>query len=170
MFYGAESGWLSAETGRTRTKVALGYWHFSGDLVEPDGSASDGMSGRYLLAEHEYKTNAGPIVAGFVRAGEVIDPCAEIGSYVGTGVRVAAPFKTRPNDIVSFGLAKANIQAPFRPAGSSVTSETTFELTWLVQLHDRVAIQPDLQYVKNPMGTHGVKDATLAGLRIIFSY
>lgn len=80
--------------------------------------------------------------------------------YLGLGVQVPSPLPGRANDVFTAGLAHARIHAS--PAGS----ETSYEISYLINLHRYVTLQPDLQYIHHPSGRLDLHDAVVALLRL----
>jgi len=167
-YYAIESGWRRDLTGTlTTVKVAAGAWSFDAYGTSP---ASDPVaSGGYVLAEANWATRDGRNVGAFLRAGKTNNDCQPIESYIGTGIRLANVLQSRPDDVISIGVARAGIVPHHRTAGNS-DAETTLEITWLAQVHARVAIQPDVQYIDAPAGAVGVDHALVAGVRLILTY
>ncbi len=63
--------------------------------------------------------------------------------YVGGGLCYSGMFK-RKNDTLGLAFALAGFDG--------TTSETAIELSYKVQLTENIAVQPDIQYIVNPMG------------------
>ncbi len=167
-FYAMESGWLRDGIGPFEdVKVAVGAWSLNLDEAQ---SVTDSIaSGGYLIAEATYVTDGGRTIGVFGRAGRSSSDCQPIAGYTGAGVRLGNFFANRPNDVVSLGVARAAIDEEGRLAGASGT-ETTVELTWVAQLNDWIAIQPDVQYIDSPAGAIGVHHALVGGIRLILTY
>jgi porin len=77
---------------------------------------------------------------------------------------VSALIAGREQDEIGFAVAGAHNGSQFMEAQRSQrireqTSEVTFELTYLAQLGARLAVQPDLQFVKNPNTNPKIKNA-----------
>lgn len=167
-YYAMESGWLRDGIGPFEgVKVAVGAWSLN--LDEAQGATDTIASGGYLLAEATYVADGGMTIGAFVRAGESSNDCQPIAGHTGAGVRLGNFLARRPNDVVSLGVARAAIDEQDRVAGAS-GSETTIELTWVAQLNDWIAIQPDVQYIDSPAGAIGVDHALVGGIRLILTY
>jgi carbohydrate-selective porin OprB len=54
--------------------------------------------------------------------------------------------------------------------GARTYSETTLELTYLVQVNSWLAVQPDVQYVNHPGNAPTVRYAVVPGLRVALSH
>jgi len=137
------------DTGPAR----LGGWSYTNSFDRLDGRGrSRGNAGAYGILEFQPTKSFGVWATTGVsnRAFNVVD------SYVGGGA-VATMGRT------SAGVAIAS--AGFAAGGPR---ETTIELTAPVDLGRGFAVQPDVQYVMHPGGSHG--SAWVAGVRLHFSY
>ncbi len=104
--------------------------------------------------------------------------------YMDGGFGITGPLPSRPDDMMTFGVAYSNIsfdaaardRATRRVTGSPYPirdGETVFELTYRAQLAPWWSLQPDLQYMVNPGGSvpdpdnpgRTVANAFLIGLR-----
>ncbi len=65
--------------------------------------------------------------------------------YLGAGINYKGLFVNRIDDV--FGIAAA-----YAEFNNKKSNETTIEMFYLTQLTDKIFIQPDIQYVINPMG------------------
>lgn len=164
-------------------KIALGAWYYTGrfpDLTEtlPSGQAVPhrGSVGAYLIGDRTLwsaKPGRPGVVSGFVQLGLGDGRVNQVGSYLGGGLTVTAPFSGRTQDQLGLALASAvdgsHYDRAQASAGTPAASETTVELTYLVQLRSWLAIQPDLQYVVHPGGTQATRNALVPGLRVAVS-
>jgi porin len=69
----------------------------------------------------------------------------DIYLYVGGGMNYYGIFNKRGRDVLGVAFANAQLK-------NNLGNETTIELTYRVQLSDHIYLQPDLQYVMNPVG------------------
>lgn len=109
--------------------------------------------------------------------------------YMDGGFGIAAPFRARPDDTLTFGVAYSQISpdaAALDRAKRRVTgqpypirnSETVFELNYTAQLAPWWTLQPDIQYILNPGGNvpdpddpdHVIENAFLVGLRTTVAF
>ena len=165
-------------------KFAIGAWHYTAgfdDLsaLQSDGQAvrRHGSSGAYLIADRLLSRDAADTdkrTTGFLQLG-VGDPgVSRFGYYLGAGV-VASGVLGRPaTDELGLGVAMARNGSHFidsqRRQGNSVRrSEIAIELSYLVQVTPRLALQPDLQYIINPNTDPGIRDALAFMLRFELS-
>jgi len=96
----------------------------------------------------------------FLQLGHAPDAGNSVPHYLGAGVQIPAPLAGRPHDRFTAGVAHAEI------VGSSGGSETSFEVSYLLNLHRYVTLQPDLQYIRHPGGRSDVRDAVVAIMRL----
>ena len=83
--------------------------------------------------------------------------------YAGGGLTLAAPFASRPADLVGLGVAWAEIGDLGRVA-DDCGSETVVELFYKLALTPWMTLIPDLQWVDRPSGLDGT--TFVAGLRV----
>lgn len=151
-FYAGEFGVSDDADGYY--KVALGGWY---------RTASD-EAGGYILAESATWEN-GPGV--FLRLGAVRDRGQQVGSYIGAGFTWAGLIPTREDDVFGLGIAHARFGDDFEDANADfATAETAIELTYAAQVHERVNVQPFLQFVRDPGSEADIDDAVLLGVRV----
>ncbi|MBU4434263.1 MAG: carbohydrate porin [Alphaproteobacteria bacterium] len=67
-------------------------------------------------------------------------------------------------------IAHAGIGKPARRSGDLPSAETTVELTYRYQVNDRLALQPDVQYVVHPASQAGLDNALIVGLRLNLTF
>ncbi len=109
--------------------------------------------------------------------------------YMDGGFGITAPFRERPDDVLTFGVAYSNISpdasaldlATRSIAGSSYpirNGETAFELSYTAQITPWWTLQPDLQYIVHPGGnvpdpddpSHVIENSFLVGLRTTVAF
>ncbi len=166
-------------------KIAIGGWYYTAefdDLSErlPDGQPvrHRGSGGAYALADGLLYRSSGPThrrVNAFVQVGVGDSRVNRFGFYVGGGLVLSGLFPALANDELGVAVACARNGSHFfeeqRENAIAVThTETTVEITYLVQIGRHVAIQPDLQYVMRPGTNLTRKDALAAALHFELSY
>ena len=176
---GSEDGTLAvseldtpfADSGR----LWLGYWRYSARFDRVDGSGSArGNDGWYVGAET--RLASGPRAAsGFVRYGRADERFNVLSSYLGVGAVIAGPFDARPADRLGIAVASAHAGDPYRDFTAGIGErakrhEITWELTYRIVISENVAIQPDIQYVRNPSLSPSLHDAWVVGCRIQLAY
>jgi porin len=168
-FGALEAGWTKESQGRLGSpKLAAGYWHFA-TSDSSVGEDDDSIGGFYALAEAEIALRSGTRVGGFVRTGRALDVSRPIREYRGVGVRLASFLRSRPDDELSFGVARARLSSE-KHDEVGATAETTWELNWRIQVSETLSIVPDVQYVEAPAGSGSARDAMLAGVRAVLTW
>jgi len=166
-------------------KIAVGGWYYTAefdDLSErlPDGRPvrHRGSGGAYALADGLLYRSSGPTprrLNAFVQVGFGDFRVNRFGLYAGGGLVLSGLLPARENDELGVAVASARNGSHFfdeqRENAIAVThAETAVEVTYLVQIGQHVAIQPDLQYVMRPGTNSGRKDALAAALHFELSY
>jgi porin len=166
-------------------KLAFGGWYYTASFddlsaVDAQGNAlrRRGSSGAYMLIDRTlFKDQDDPKkrLAGFLQMGIADDRVNRFGSYIGTGLATTGLFRGRPNDELGFAVAIARNGShyldlqQFQGMPTSRT-ETAFELTYLAQITDWFAVQPDIQYIIHPNTDPSLRNVLAFQLRFEFSY
>jgi len=182
----------------------LGGWYHNGEFadqefgVENDGAIVSlalnpphpldhrGDWGIYGIVDQTVWQGKVSSVSLFWRGGVVPPDRNLLSWYMDGGIGIAAPFQSRPNDVITFGVAYSNISedAAALDRATSIISgtpfpirnqETVFELNYAAQLAPWWTLKPDLQYIVNPGGnvpnpnspSRTIEDAFLVALRTI---
>ena len=151
------------------------FWAYTERFERPFEAGPPAVSdGWYFGVEGERATAGGP-VAWFLRVGRASPDVNVFADYLGAGIVMRSPLTRRPDDRVGLAVASAGAGAPYRrwleQAGSGTASrETAWELTYRMSLGDRMALQPDIQYVQHPAAVADVANALVVGLRFELSY
>jgi porin len=166
-------------------KLAVGGWYYSAkfdDLSEqePDGRPvrHRGSGGAYVLADqlvHRSAVQSRRQINVFAELGFGDSRVNRFGFYAGGGVVLSGLFPALENDELGLAVAIARNGSHFielqRQDGVPVTgTETTVELTHLLQIGKHLALQPDFQYVMRPGTDATRKNALAAALRFELSY
>ena len=151
-----------------------GYWRYSEDFERIAGGFASGNDGLYAGLEFSVPV-AGRSIDGFVRYGRADDRFNDFESYLGAGLVVNGPFPSRAADQIGIAIAIASAGGPYRDAlelsGDGAESrETNIELTYRTQINPWLALQPNLQFVKNPASTGSIDNALVIGLRFEASF
>ncbi|HKK04491.1 MAG TPA: carbohydrate porin [Gammaproteobacteria bacterium] len=94
----------------------------------------------------------------FMQLGHAPDPATTVPHYIGLGLQMPVP--GRRHDIFTAGIAHAEIR------GADAPGETSYELSYLINLHRFVTLQPDLQYIRHPSGRRDINNAVVALMRL----
>jgi len=173
-----------AEAGYTGWgKIAAGVWSYSkrqpGVRTLQDGGAVQARVSRGIYALMEYALNA-PMddlrkVTLFAKLGLSDGRTTAFRGSWQAGVLVDHLFASRPESQLSMGVSEGRLSNGFRAnardqglAGGA--SETVFEFTYSDRIAPHLSLQPDLQWIHNPSGDHGLKDALVLGLRTTIGF
>ncbi len=163
-----------------RTKVAAGSWRYTarfenllataraGEPIERRGNG-----GVYMLAERKLvreKSDDAQGLSGWVRFGFADERFNAIGRYAGGGLVYTGAFAGRNEDQLGLAFSRIRFGSRYRLAaaltGETVSEgETNIELTYRTAVAPWLTVQPDLQYVIDPGGVRGRRDALVAGIR-----
>jgi porin len=175
----------SAEQAPYDDKIAVGGWYYTAEFDDlsdrlPDGRPvrRHGSGGVYALADGLLSQSSGPSprrLTGFVQLGLGDSRVNRFGFYAGGGLTLSGLVHALPNDELGVAVASARNGSHFFDEqlenGLPVThTETTVDLTYLVQVGQHLAVQPDLQYVMRPGTTTVRRDALVGTLRFELSY
>lgn len=178
-----EGGWRLGAPEQIRGKVGFGLWRYSAtsdDLVDLDRSGrpiQHHNTGTYFVADQLLWSDPrieARRLAGFLRVGGANRQVNQFTTAAALGLSLTAPFASRPNDVFGCGIAAEANSDKFRLAARAAgepapSSEVALELTYRYALNDCLAVQPDLQYVRNH-GDPSVPNAALAALRVEISF
>lgn len=161
----AQADWAFAEW----VQASVGAWRYTAafERLDRPGARQQGQGGVYAFVEGDLPGATG--WSGWLRVGVADADVAVIADYVGLGVVRSAPFRGRPDDQLGFAVARAGLGGPARRPDGLPAAETVFELTYRLQVSERFAIQPDLQYVRHPASRADLNDALIVGLRLSVS-
>lgn len=166
-------------------KLAIGGWYYTAkfdDLSEkePDGRPvrHRGSAGGYVLADelvHRSAAQSRRQINVFAELGFGDSRVNRFGFYAGGGLLFSGLFPALENDELGLAIAVARNGSHFialqRQDAVPVTgTETTVELTYLLQIGKHLALQPDLQYVLRPGTDATRKDALALALRFELSF
>jgi len=163
-----------------RHKFAVGGWCYTArfdDLSQrqPDGRAARhiGSSGAYLIADALLRGSSAVQSAQvnvFVQVALGDWRVNRFGFYTGAGVVVSGLIPALANDELGLAVAVARNSSHYldlqRDNAVPVSgSEASLELTYLFQLGQHLALQPDLQYVLRPGSDPTLSNALVTALR-----
>ncbi len=174
-----EGGWAGGDW----RKLAVGFWHYTGDFdrlvgaIDDEPLQGDGNSGWYLIADRTLWSGDGGTAAGYLRYGRADDRYNVFDGYLGTGVTLTGFWPGRADDTVGLAVAMAFTGSDYRQsqhlAGEPADShETSIELTYRAPVTDWLTLQPSTQYIVNPGTNPLLDDAWTIALRfeIALSY
>lgn len=154
-------------------RLWLGYWRYSSEFIRPYAATGvDTNDGWYVGIEGSIGHGELGWFMRFGRANERINP---VKDYLGLGLVLDSPVHGREADRLGLAIASATLGDPYRRASSTSAlaagrREVVAELTYRAAISEHLAVQPDIQYVRNPAASPGIADAWVAALRIELSW
>ncbi|MBC8006078.1 MAG: carbohydrate porin [Verrucomicrobia bacterium] len=154
---------------RGRSNVLKGGFFYHQHCPEPESDITGTLleehvekdCGVYFIGEHQLSLTEGEAqgLKIFYQAG--LSPRNDNFGYFGAGCSYTGLLSSKGSDILGLAFAESMLTEAYG------NNETTFELTYKVQLNDQIYLQPDLQYVMHPGGTDvKLKNATVGFLRL----
>ena len=156
-------------------RLWLGYWRYSAEFERVDGAGfGRGNDGWYLGSEAGFRVGS-RAAKGFIRLGQADERFNVLAGYLGLGAVVFGPFESRQADRLGIAVATARTGDRYRDqvrgiGGRATHRETAWELTYRLEISDRLSIQPDVQYVRNPSLSPDIDSAWVAGCRFEIRY
>ena len=148
------------------SRIEGGLWRYSAPADGILGGRPHDAGGFMSL---EAPLPVAPRVTAWVRAGFADSRAQAVAGYVGFGAVQVGTFAHRPSDRLGIALAHAIIGDPAVQAQGVHHAETSIEASYQLKVSERVALQPDLQYIHHPAGVANAPDAIGIGLRIVLS-
>lgn len=151
----------------------LGAWYHTADFddvidtdAEGEPTRHDGNHGVYFIADQMvYRENGDQGLGIFLQIGGAPDDRNEVDFYIGGGINYHGLIPGRDEDDFGMAVAHASISDKLRSAEPRDAAETTFEVTYRVQIAPWLAIQPDFQYVFDTGADPELKNAKVGLLR-----
>lgn len=161
------------EGGTPAGSYKAGFWYHTDefeDVADTDGSGNpvehSGNYGLYLLIDQKLFTDkTGGELGFFLQAGGAPDDRNVVDFYLGGGIHYQGLIPGRGEDTFGLAVAQASISDKLRKNTAMEGHETTVELTYRAQITPWLAIQPDLQFIKNPGADPTFDDAIVSLLR-----
>ncbi len=180
----AELGYLFNQSPGDRGLVGtykLGAFTQNGDYPTFASQANDALGTGHLMgnganyavygvADQEIYRDGGSTISAFVRAGFAPSDLSFVDAYVDGGFNFAGFVPGRPIDVAGLAVAHSSISDDFSKADQRLgnppsTGETVIEVTYQFNLAPWWNIQPDFQYIINPSGVSGSRNAAVFGVR-----
>lgn len=157
--------WAYIHEGQT---WLAGYWQYTVSEPLQDVVTSDINEGYYL--RHERNIGASRV---FFRLGTADSNFNKYDRFIGAGITFDGPFAQRPDDAwgLSFAYAKTGKTAKDSAAIEGETlekGELNIELTYAYTVNTHLALQPNIQFIKNA-GARDIATSTVLGLRLVLS-
>lgn len=131
--------------GHLPMMVKGGVWHHT-KVVSVPGTKPHPDWGYYLIAQQSLYESGSRSAGMFFQWGSCPENHVEVPYYMGLGFLINEPFRDRPSDQFSMGVAKAWVNRQLTDA------ETAYELTYVFQVIPQISLQPDVQYIEHPSG------------------
>jgi porin len=148
------------------SRIEVGAWRYSARVPAIDaGNAHD----RGAYASVEAPLPIAPRVTAWLRAGLADRLAQTVAGYIGMGAVQTGTFRARPDDRLGFAIAHAIIGPPAVATLGISPAETSVEASYQLKLSDRVAIQPDIQYIIHPAAVADAPNSLGFGLRFVFT-
>lgn len=146
-------------------RLLLGHWRYTASFDAHDGRRGDGNAGFYVRGEAPLLEHDGRELAGFFRLGAARGRFNMFDRFATAGVKLSGFVPGRAEDEIGLAVAAAFTSRGYRLANDASDSEIVGELTYRAQMAPWFALQPNLQYVRNPSADPAIRDALVIGLR-----
>ncbi|WP_411820038.1 carbohydrate porin [Hyphococcus formosus] len=154
-----------------KLKVIAGHWRYTNSFETFDGDLTDGNAGYYARGEavirgdHFEDTNA---VSIFARLGNASDLHNDFQFFYSAGVVMNSALLEGDKLGLAVAIAETSAERK-RTDPLALPNETAIELTYAVDISERIQLQPDIQYIISPgADDHTRKDVLAFGLRSVF--
>ena len=149
-------------------KTAIGYWRYSTYFDSNDGLSRKHNQGAYVLSEQTLYAEKGQSsqgLSGFVRFGVATD-AVNVADWTGSaGLRYHGLIAGRDDDVAGIAVTVNHAGDSYRRVNGSERQETDFEATYRAQVTPYFAIQPTIQYIKNPSMDAVMQNVWVLGTR-----
>ena len=155
------------------------YPTFSSQADDALGTGS--LSGKgtnfavYGVADQEIYKRGGTTISAFLRGGFAPTDLSFVDRYFDAGFNFIGFVPRRPVDVAGIAVGHSSISDDFsradqRQGNPPDTSETVIEATYQINLAPWWNVQPDFQYIINPSGVKGSRDAAVFGVRTAVAF
>jgi len=161
------------EEGVLPSTWKAGLWYNTDefeDVADTDGSGNpvehSGNYGAYLLIDQKvFSDEKGGEMGVFLQAGGTPDDRNLVDFYLGGGIHYQGLIPGRGEDVFGLAVARASISDKLGRNSAMESHETTVELTYRAQITPWLAVQPDLQFIRNPGADPALDDAIVSIVR-----
>jgi porin len=165
----AEAG-VTPTYNSLKSRFAMGYWRYKDKFAKLGLAGEKNYQGFYLIADSQLYKEEGSSdqgLNGFIKAKFGADNLVASNRTINAGLVYKGLVPNRDNSTLGFAVMNTRLDAGYRRVVHNLKShEATYELTYSDTILPWLIIQPDLQYIVNPSGTAGLKNATVIGLRL----
>ena len=157
----------------------LGGFYDSKSFADPsNGDPHHGDYGMYAMADQLLYREPGADkeaprgLGAFTRAGLAPQADRNVVTFdFEAGLNYTGLLPSRAQDITGLAFAFTHLSDSYVNASNGTRHhEALIELTHLLVLGDHFSMQPDFQYIVNPGGVGGTRNALVAGLRFTVNY
>jgi porin len=167
------------------SKLAIGLWHYTAEFADQSDRLADGSprlrhgsSGYYVIGEsllYARAGSSGPRLSGFLQAGLGDAKVNRFGSYAGGGLTATGLLRAAGDDELGVAVNVARNGSHYRAAQAragqaAARAESALEISYLLPVNKRLAVQPDLQFIHRPDTDPARKDAVAFQLRFELTY
>jgi len=151
-------GTVAAPTASARLSAFLR----TRDSADMDGPSARGTWGMVGVVDHTINKR----LAWFARAGVAEHDRSTVPWSIETGLNLGAILGPRNTLGLAFAYVNLNGRLPTPDGLLGLRHEAIVEGTLNVPLDEQITLQPDLQYIVDPGGADGARNAFAAGLRV----
>ena len=158
------------EYGKDYSKFSLGVWYYTSDFENTtDGKKQNGNYGAYVSAEQFFYSESSSSEQGLALFGRFGIANSNFNpsdySIVGGAIYIGL-IPGLDKDVFGLAFTSIHLADKFRQVEEFEASiETILELTYSFQVSNWLKLQPDLQYIFNPVAAPNSDYAFTAGLR-----
>ena len=157
------------------SKYAIGFWGYSRrqpDLQDVDAGGDPRQRrshGGYVLAERTlFGLPSDPLrnLTAFARYTFADPDTIAIERSWNVGFKWRGPLAARPQDAIALGWTRGRLANKYRQQlVDPARAEEALELSWRVEVSPWLAIQPDIQRIRNPGGNASASTVHIVGAR-----
>lgn len=151
-------------------RLLLGHWRYTSSFDRFEGTHGGGNAGVYLRGEKRLAEHGDRRVDGFFRLGTAAKHYNMFDRFVSAGLKFSGWIDGRSEDEIGIALIGAFTSPEYRRVNDAGRSEMVAEATYRAQIAPWLAVQPNLQYVRNPSADRAIDDAWVVGLRIEMAF
>jgi porin len=169
---------LDAAPGGLPGTYTLGGYYANVRKPQLDGTGyAYGQWSGWVMVDQALRLDAmgDPAVGVFARFSYSPDDQVDIaGVYADAGISIYGPIASRPDDVLGLAGSVLRLTHDFlqsEAAAGTVASggEAVLELTYQIAATPWLVVQPDVQYVLDPLAAGGA-DATVLGLEVVATF
>jgi porin len=151
--------WKGKHDNNNALKAGFFYHQHNEENVVENAETGEELThdyGIYLVSDHHIFSNERHSLSVFYQIG--VSPRNDNYAYLGLGCAYSGLFSKKGRDVLGLAIANGMLT---KERGRD---ETTFELTYNIQLTNHMYIQPEMQYVVHPAGTEVTLENATVGL------